>query len=69
MTIANVPTFELYSSQKNKRERKCMRIFLNRVQLEISPTQKRKYTMSCAIFNCAQFFVLPTKKHKEPHTR
>ena len=41
-TISNTPTFELQGSQKKKRKGKGMRKFLNRLQLKISPTLKRK---------------------------
>ena len=41
-TISNAPIFELQGSQNKKKKRKCMRKFLKRSQLKISPTWKRR---------------------------
>ena len=54
-TISNAPTFELQGSQKKKRKRKGMRKFLNRLELKISPTWKKKESVK-------------SKRHKESHT-
>ena len=48
-------TFELQWSQKKKRNRKSMREFLKRLQLNISQTWKRKQSVS-------------SNRHKEFHT-